>query len=275
MLLLWLSFKNRRGKTVNENKSKTFILAGGIVSIVGSIISISLASYFIYISTTLLESEISFGQHFLMFLYCIELLLAIAALVLSSLTFVPKFSNNKKLLITAGVFNIPFGFIAGGVLLILGATSMYNESAKKVETTNKVEENTSVENKAEEVTVVDNKTEEEANNQVDESANTTTEIEENDANTQVDESASATSKVEDDNNTTYQMANNTSEPMKVEEDNKVEQTTKKTSKAKKKSTTDKELDTTKTEENDSNNQVDKSTTKSTKRRTKKEDKTNQ
>nr|VZR99705.1 hypothetical protein MF5582_00221 [Mycoplasma feriruminatoris] len=275
MLLLWLSFKNRRGKTVNENKSKTFILAGGIVSIVGSIISISLVSYFIYISTTLLESEISFGQHFLMFFYCIELLLAIAALVLSSLTFVPKFSNNKKLLITAGVFNIPFGFIAGGVLLILGATSMYNESAKKVETTNKVEENTSVENKAEEVTVVDNKTEEEANNQVDESANTTTEIEENDANTQVDESASATSKVEDDNNTTYQMANNTSEPMKVEEDNKVEQTTKKTSKAKKKSTTDNELDTTKTEENDSNNQVDKSTTKSTKRRTKKEDKTNQ
>ncbi|WP_278299638.1 hypothetical protein [Mycoplasma feriruminatoris] len=260
---------------MNENKSKTFILAGGIVSIVGSIISISLASYFIYISTTLLESEISFGQHFLMFFYCIELLLAIAALVLSSLTFVPKFSNNKKLLITAGVFNIPFGFIAGGVLLILGATSMYNESAKKVETTNKVEENTSVENKTEEVIVVDNKTEEEANNQVDEGANTTTEVEENDANTQVDESASATSKVEDDNNTTYQMANNTSEPMKVEEDNKVEQTTKKTSKAKKKSTTDKELDTTKTEENDSNNQVDKSTTKSTKRRTKKEDKTNQ
>ncbi|WFQ89965.1 hypothetical protein MFERI11561_00203 [Mycoplasma feriruminatoris] len=275
MLLLWLSFKNRRGKTVNENKSKTFILAGGIVSIVGSIISISLASYFIYISTTLLESEISFGQHFLMFFYCIELLLAIAALVLSSLTFVPKFSNNKKLLITAGVFNIPFGFIAGGVLLILGATSMYNESAKKVETTNKVEENTSVENKIEEVTVVDNKTEEDTNNKLDESANTTTEVEENDANTQVDESASATSKVEDDNNTTYQMANNTSEPMKVEEDNKVEQTTKKTSKAKKKSTTDKELDTTKTEENDSNNQVDKSTTKSTKRRTKKEDKTNQ
>ncbi|WP_278288528.1 hypothetical protein [Mycoplasma feriruminatoris] len=260
---------------MNENKSKTFILAGGIVSIVGSIISISLASYFIYISTTLLESEISFGQHFLMFFYCIELLLAIAALVLSSLTFVPKFSNNKKLLITAGVFNIPFGFIAGGVLLILGATSMYNESAKKVETTNKVEENTSVENKIEEVTVVDNKTEEDTNNKLDESANTTTEVEENDANTQVDESASATSKVEDDNNTTYQMANNTSEPMKVEEDNKVEQTTKKTSKAKKKSTTDKELDTTKTEENDSNNQVDKSTTKSTKRRTKKEDKTNQ
>ncbi|WFQ91607.1 hypothetical protein MFERI14815_00207 [Mycoplasma feriruminatoris] len=110
---------------MEKNKSSNnLILAGGIVSVVGSIVSVFVVGYLFYINIAFSAIFPFFGQIFKTFLNFIGLGLAITSLVLGILALVPKFTNNKKLIITAGVFNVAFGLIAGGVLLIVGWTNM-------------------------------------------------------------------------------------------------------------------------------------------------------
>ncbi|CEA12167.1 hypothetical protein MCCPF38_00814 [Mycoplasma capricolum subsp. capripneumoniae] len=54
--------------------------------------------------------------------------LAITSLALSILISIPKFINNKRLILIAGILNIAFGFIVGGILLIIGEVNMTNTS---------------------------------------------------------------------------------------------------------------------------------------------------
>ncbi|WP_434325653.1 hypothetical protein [Mycoplasma leachii] len=60
--------------------------------------------------------------------------LAISSVILSILCLVPKFKNNKKLVLATNVFGVAFGFIAGGVLLIIGANNI--SSSAVISTTN-------------------------------------------------------------------------------------------------------------------------------------------
>ncbi|CBV67407.1 Putative membrane protein [Mycoplasma leachii 99/014/6] len=60
--------------------------------------------------------------------------LAISSVILSILCLVPKFKNNKKLVLVTNVFGVAFGFIAGGVLLIIGANNI--SSSAVISTTN-------------------------------------------------------------------------------------------------------------------------------------------
>ncbi|WP_434336192.1 hypothetical protein [Mycoplasma capricolum] len=110
-----------------KNKSNNIlILIGGIISTLGSITSISFISYMLYVNVTIAYFFPLPGLLFKAFFNLIGLGLAITSLILSILITIPKFINNKKLILVAGILNIGFGFIIGGVLLIIGVFNMTN-----------------------------------------------------------------------------------------------------------------------------------------------------
>ncbi|WP_434335717.1 hypothetical protein V2P56_03385 [Mycoplasma capricolum subsp. capricolum] len=110
-----------------KNKSNNIlILVGGIISTLGSITSISFISYMLYVNVTIAYFFPLPGLLFKAFFNLIGLGLAITSLILSILITIPKFINNKKLILVAGILNIGFGFIIGGVLLIIGVFNMTN-----------------------------------------------------------------------------------------------------------------------------------------------------
>ncbi|QVJ95300.1 hypothetical protein [Mycoplasma mycoides] len=111
---------------MDKNKTNNLILAGAIISIIGSIISVFLIGYMLYINILFGWLFSIFGAIFKIFFNFIGLGLAISSVILSILCVVPKFKNNKKLVLTAGVFNVAFGFIIGGVLLIVGSNNISN-----------------------------------------------------------------------------------------------------------------------------------------------------
>lgn len=117
-----------------QNKTNNLILAGAIISIIGSIISVFLIGYMFYINILFGWLFSIFGAIFKIFFNFIGLGLAISSVILSILCLVPKFKNNKKLVLTAGIFNVAFGFIAGGVLLIVGSNKISNSPV--ISTTN-------------------------------------------------------------------------------------------------------------------------------------------
>ncbi|WP_434338199.1 hypothetical protein [Mycoplasma capricolum] len=110
-----------------KNKSNNIlILIGSIISTLGSIASISFISYMLYVNATIAYFFPLPGLLFKAFFNLIGLGLAITSLILSILITIPKFINNKKLILVAGILNIGFGFIIGGVLLIIGVFNMTN-----------------------------------------------------------------------------------------------------------------------------------------------------
>ncbi|WBX36348.1 hypothetical protein [Mycoplasma capricolum] len=112
-----------------KNKSNNIlILIGSIISTLGSIACVCVIGYIFYVNLMIAWFFPIFFQIIKAFFNLIGLGLAITSLALSILISIPKFINNKRLILIAGILNIAFGFIVGGILLIIGQVNMTNTS---------------------------------------------------------------------------------------------------------------------------------------------------
>lgn len=112
-----------------KNKSNNIlILIGSIISTLGSIACVCIIGYIFYVNLMIAWFFPIFFHIIKAFFNLIGLGLAITSLALSILISIPKFINNKRLILIAGILNIAFGFIVGGILLIIGEVNMTNTS---------------------------------------------------------------------------------------------------------------------------------------------------
>ncbi|KKW61183.1 hypothetical protein [Mycoplasma capricolum] len=112
-----------------KNKSNNIlILIGSIISTLGSIACVCLIGYIFYVNLMIAWFFPIIPLIIKAFFNLIGLGLAITSLTLSILIIIPKFINNKRLILVAGILNIAFGFIVGGILLIIGEVNMTNTS---------------------------------------------------------------------------------------------------------------------------------------------------
>ncbi|WP_434342476.1 hypothetical protein [Mycoplasma capricolum] len=112
-----------------KNKSNNIlILIGSIISTLGSIACVCIIGYIFYVNLMIAWFFPIIFQIIKAFFNLIGLGLAITSLALSILISIPKFINNKRLILIAGILNIAFGFIVGGILLIIGEVNMTNTS---------------------------------------------------------------------------------------------------------------------------------------------------
>ncbi|MDQ0567652.1 hypothetical protein [Mycoplasma yeatsii] len=107
---------------MNTNQdNKNLILGGSIFSLITGFGSLIFWTITLLGSSTLFWWFSDYGLKTLLFLIWAS---NVSSLVLSILCLVPATSSKKGLVMTTGIFNIVFGTIVGGVLLLIGASNM-------------------------------------------------------------------------------------------------------------------------------------------------------
>ncbi|UWD34994.1 hypothetical protein NX779_04305 [Mycoplasma cottewii] len=120
---------------MNTNQdNKNLILGGAILSLITGFTA------FVFWTINLLGFSTLFwwfSDNRLKILLFLTWTLNISSLVLSILCLIPSTSSKKGLVITAGIFNLIFGTIIGGILLLIGANSINaNNNTNKLDSNN-------------------------------------------------------------------------------------------------------------------------------------------